>query len=639
MVLTLALMGLLPLAISFFQLRSNEDSLLLQVQRTHMVAAATAGRQVGAYLESLEGLAKATAGHPVLFDSPQSSTAQELLRGTLEAQPSVVAVGVLSPANEPVVLAQRVDMRSAIGTVRETDAPDGLAFVREATEGWIRILEPMPDGVGRLLLIAEAKPLSEMIEPRELGEESQMVLASHQGEVLAGASVSLGSFPPEVIAAAQSGKITSRASRYEQSSGDVIVAHAAVPGAPWFVLSRQPAAVAEVAQQRIRRATRLAALGAVLLAALVSAGAYWVLIRPLRRLLQAQEELLGSAPEGASGGSEIARLEASFRLLEQRIRDSEELGKISLGRYQVNELVGSGAMGSVFKAWDPKLKRPVALKTVRLTSEEIDRQKLVSGLLEEATVSARFNHPNIVTVYDVADEGEAAFIAMELVEGVSLDVYLWDRGNLSPDEVIPLGAAIARALATAHQNDLVHHDVKPGNVLLGHDASIKVTDFGISQLISAASRSEETICGTPGYIAPECFQGERYGPKSDLFALGIVLYETLTGKHPFYGRNMKETMLNTLVVNPEPLSTALPGVSVPEDFEQLIFRLLAKTPDDRPTSASEVAEQLETMMRERGLEWNPAERSMAAKKKPADETAKTQLLTLETARAQTEIIP
>jgi hypothetical protein len=617
---------LVPVAIGYFLLRANEDAYLLQVQRTHTVAATTAARRVDAYLGSLRALAVSAAGHPALQDDPRSAVSQELLGGILRARSEVAAVGVFAPSGETVVLAQRADAKAEVAAVIERlgagVAGDGSPRIVRGAEGrWIVDAEALPGEVGWVVLIADVEPLDEVVQNLEIGEEALLVLVGGDRRVAAGGT-GIDSFPPRLVALAASGKIDSQATRWQEPPmEDLIVAYAQLRDAPWFVLSRQPARTAEVAARRLRNAGWIAGAGALFLTGLLSGGAHLTVIRPLRRLARAQSELAGvhGGVGVGGGGSEIDQLEASFELLQKRIRDSEDLGKVFLGRYQVTDLVGSGAMGSVFRGWDPKLRRPVALKTVRLESEEFDRQKLIASLLEEAAISARFHHPNIVTVYDVADEGTAAFIAMEYVEGVSLDAYLWERGVLSPDEVIPLGAAIARALATAHEHQLVHHDVKPGNVLLGYDGSVKVTDFGISQLLSAATRTRDVICGTPGYIAPECFAGEPYTVQADLFSLGLILYEALAGIHPFFGRNLRETMANTMTVEPEPLANSVRDL--PPELDELITRLLAKEPADRPADAGEVAATLERMAAERGLTWSPRRESLESLRPEAPRTA------------------
>lgn len=601
-VATLAITALVPLAIGFLQLRSNADALLEQVQRTHMVAASSSAARVSAYLSSFDTLSEGVVSNPAVAADPKSPAVTSLLSGLLQADPRVAAVGLYSEDGEKVVLIQRTDLKVEISDVHRPQDSEPTSFVRGKSRPWLRLYRPLP-GQGSLVLVADAEPLDAMVQAVEMGPEAQEVLANRQGEVLAGARVSLQSFPPTIVERANSGKLGAESGRYANLQGeDSIVGFAPVEGTSWYVLSRQPALVAELAAQRIRRATWQAAAAAVLLTVLLSSGAYVALIRPLRRLIQAQRELVGDEA-ALGGGSEIQQLEGAFKILQERIQKSEDLTDVFLGRYKVNELVGSGAMGSVFRAWDPKLRRDVALKTIRVSAEEFDREKLVNSLLEEASISARFHHPNIVTTYDVADTGKNAYIAMEYVQGVSLDAYLWDRITLTAEEVIPVGLAVARALAVAHASDLVHHDVKPGNVLLGLDASIKVTDFGISQLISSAAIAEDVVCGTPGYLAPEALQGEGYGPSSDLFALGIIFYEALTGKHPFFGRNLRQTVINTIVEDPDPIGDV--RTDLPADLVLLIDQLLAKDPKDRPAGAQDVVQRLEVLERELEIKWRP----------------------------------
>lgn len=625
-IVALTLMGLLPLAISFYQLKSNEDALSYQVERTHIVASRAAAAEVDSYLEGLDVLARSIASHPVLLESPRSATAQELLRGTLIAQPSAVLAGVWNAAGEDVVMVRRRDLKDEIATLYEADDPENLSVVQGATQRWLRVRAPLPGDAGQLMLLADAETLVEMVQHFQIGKEAQLALTNQDGDMFFGKNLSLDLFPADMLEKARSGNLGSGAwPTSDPRLGDAIVGHAELKNAPWFVLSRQPAAAAQVAQVKIRKATWLAAGAAVLLTALISGGAYLAVVRPIRRLAAAQSQLAGT-DAAAAGGSEIAQLEASFELLQQRIHDSEDLGRVSLGRYEVTGLIGSGAMGSVFQGRDPKLQRDLALKTIRVNSEDIDQQKLIKSLMAEAAISARFHHPNIVTVYDVLDEGNAAFIAMELVKGVDLESYLKRVGPLAPDEIIPLAAAIAQALAAAHEHDLVHHDVKPANVLLGHDSSIKVTDFGISELISSASRSDDVICGTPGYIAPECFLGEAYTPKADLFALGLIIYEALAGKHPFHGRTLRETILNTATVEPEPVETL--RSDVPPVLAALTAKLMAKEPGDRPVDAATVAAELLELVRLRNLEWSPEDVEEKPAVRPVSELEGTQLITL-----------
>ncbi len=323
----------------------------------------------------------------------------------------------------------------------------------------------------------------------------------------------------------------------------------------------------------------------------------------------ASTALTASTASTVPAGAEPLALEAAIAELEQRIADRQPLDEISLGRYEVSRVLGSGAMGTVFRGWDPKLRRPVALKTIRFNSDPRDRQRQISRLQDEAIAGARSNHPNIVTVYDFADEGNAAFIAMELIDGISLETHLAQSGPIAAERLMPLAAAVASALTAAHEHDLIHRDVKPGNILLGRDGSIKVTDFGICELITQATAGG-SIFGTPGYLAPECLCGEAASPASDLFALGVVLYESLSGVHPFIANNWRRTLHNTVMSDPEPIEELVPGV--PPRLGALIHQLLAKEEAERPASAAELAQTLTEVVRARDLCWTLEETGPAS---------------------------
>ncbi|HTQ79247.1 MAG TPA: serine/threonine-protein kinase, partial [Thermoanaerobaculia bacterium] len=246
----------------------------------------------------------------------------------------------------------------------------------------------------------------------------------------------------------------------------------------------------------------------------------------------------------------------------------------------------------------------VALKTIRLGGE-IDaeaRRDLLATLLHEAVTVARLSHGNIVSIYDVEDAPEGAFIAMEFVQGVSLERLLWRRGKLKAEEVILLGAGIARGLAVAHERGIVHRDIKPANVLLGLDGAIKVTDFGIADLFTAAAQpSPDSIFGTPGYVPPECLEGKGYGRAGDLFSLGVVLYQCLAGVAPFAGRSVAEVLKATLFGDYRPLRRAVPDI--PAALSSLVTHLLERNFERRPSDAAAVAAELERMAAERHLTW------------------------------------
>lgn len=300
------------------------------------------------------------------------------------------------------------------------------------------------------------------------------------------------------------------------------------------------------------------------------------------------------------------------------VAEEEQDGKLS--RYEVLEVLGEGSMGTVFRGWDPKLQRPVALKTVKLnlTGSSLSKKDLISRLLHEAVMGARCSHPNVVSIFDVGDSPTAAFIAMEYVEGPSLEVYLSYKDPVPKGEVIYIAAQVAQALAAAHASDLVHHDVKPGNVMLGVEGTVKVTDFGLANWISGVAETSGRVFGTPGYLAPEALRGDGYTRSSDLFGLGAVIYRCLCGRPPFPGTTIAGVVANTLGGVVEAPSE-LAGPLDPE-LDELVLALLAKKPEDRPGSAREVARRLEAM-----VEGPPPQWPLDLKKRKVVDTASTDL--------------
>lgn len=442
-----------------------------------------------------------------------------------------------------------------------------------------------------------------VIDSYELGRSAQLVVADKERRLLTGTTDSIGGFPESAIEEALSSWVTGvKASFKDPLSGEeVIVAYAPVPHVSWIVLSRQPLQAAHQVAYRMKQQAGIALAGAFAIIGLITAAAYMTVVRPIRRLATAQRDLAGLPHQTA--GDEIDQLRHSFEVLRQRLDDQETLDEVFLGRYQVIKVVGSGAMGTVFRAWDPRLERPVALKTIRLDATDSKRrEELVSSLLKEAVTVARFNHPNIVSVFDVEDQPEGAFVAMEFVDGYSLEHLLWQVSELATDQVIAVGSEIAKGLAAAHERDIIHRDIKPANILLGNDNSVKVTDFGISDLMSALGEGKhDSIFGTPGFMPPEVLYGGDYSKSGDLFSLGVTLYVCLTGKRPFEGSSLKEIIRRTLFSKVTPAIEIRP--EIPPELDRLVMSLLEKKSIKRIASADLVLEILGGWSQDRGIVW------------------------------------
>jgi serine/threonine protein kinase len=262
-----------------------------------------------------------------------------------------------------------------------------------------------------------------------------------------------------------------------------------------------------------------------------------------------------------------------------------------LGSYRLIDRLGAGGMGEVWRAEDTRLLREVAIK---ILSERIANDpEWKARFLREARTIAQMNHPNIATIYSIEQEAEKLFIVMELVEGESLATVL-AKGPLPPPEAVRIIRHVAEALAEAHEKGIVHRDVKPDNVIVGKRGT-KVLDFGIAkQLVSTTESPTLTqaglIVGTPFYMSPEQALGRPVDARSDLFSLGVVLYEALAGKRPFEGESVTETMMNIIMQEAPDLAVVAP--SLPPSLSDVVNRALQKKPERRFGSAGEMVDAL-----------------------------------------------
>lgn len=269
----------------------------------------------------------------------------------------------------------------------------------------------------------------------------------------------------------------------------------------------------------------------------------------------------------------------------------------SIGRFEIEGVLGRGAMGVVYVARDPVIGRKVALKTLVLPEGVEEAEEFRVRFLREAQAAGILNHPGIVTVYDagVDEPTSLSYIAMELVEGRSLRDLLRQGYPFSYSEVARIGVALAMALDYAHSKGVVHRDIKPANVLLTDQGQVKITDFGVARVATSNLTTTGQFIGTPNYMSPEQVTGSPVDGRSDLFSLGVVLFELLTGRRPFSGDNLTEVSYK-IVHEPPPVPSQLrPGL--PPAFNPIVLKLLEKNPDNRYQRGMEVARALEALRR------------------------------------------
>ena len=262
-----------------------------------------------------------------------------------------------------------------------------------------------------------------------------------------------------------------------------------------------------------------------------------------------------------------------------------------LGRYEVIGELGQGAMGVVYKARDPLIDREVAIKTINLSLAMEERDEYEARFYQEAKAAGRLSHPNIVTIYDVGRSEDIAYIAMEYLHGRELRDILNETKLLPISEVLAIVIQVAQGLAYAHEHDIVHRDIKPSNVMIVRDSHAKITDFGIARMASAAVRTQTgMVLGSPKYMSPEQVLGKEIDRRSDIFSLGVMLYEMLTGQVPFIGENVNAIMYQTLNSIPAAPSSANPAV--PEMLDYILAKALAKDLDARYQNARDLADDL-----------------------------------------------
>jgi len=263
----------------------------------------------------------------------------------------------------------------------------------------------------------------------------------------------------------------------------------------------------------------------------------------------------------------------------------------TLGRYEVLKELGQGAVGTVYLGRDPKINREVAIKVLRYDEVSEDRlAEVKKRFYREAEAAGRLNHPNIVTIYDVGEDYDLTYIAMELLNGKDLSSYCREVNRLPATRVLEIIGLVAEALDYAHKNGVVHRDIKPANIMLLEGDQIKVADFGIARITGSTRTQTGDIFGTPNYMSPEQVAGKKVDGRSDLFSLGAVMYELLTGEKPFQADTLAAIMYNIANANYIPLRKL--STDYPKCCIKIVNKLLNKGVSKRFQNAAAVIQKI-----------------------------------------------
>ena len=257
------------------------------------------------------------------------------------------------------------------------------------------------------------------------------------------------------------------------------------------------------------------------------------------------------------------------------------------GRYELEEIIGTGGMSVVYRAWDLKYDREVAVKVLR--SELMSDEDFIRRFNHEAQAASQMSHPNIVDLFDVGQDGETRYLVMEYVKGVTLKELIRQYGRIRPQRAVQITLSILSAIGHAHENHIVHRDIKPQNILMDADSGVKVGDFGIARVTSSNSSTSfgTQMMGSVHYFSPEQASGGMADEKSDLYSVGVVLYEMVTGHVPFDGETPVAVALKH--IHEEPRDPSLDNPDVSRGLSEVILKAMAKRPEDRYQSAQEMA--------------------------------------------------
>jgi class 3 adenylate cyclase len=337
---------------------------------------------------------------------------------------------------------------------------------------------------------------------------------------------------------------------------------------------------------------------------------------------------LGTVPmHGKSEPEEIFEIIWTAPERYQQLRDALEAraaggARQVLGRYELMEEIGRGAMGLVYKAYDPAVGRIVALKTVRVDVSGPDRDELIRRLRQEAQAAGRLEHPNIVTIYDAGEIEGLFYLTMQFIKGRTLAELIAERAMLPVEQVILLMDQICDGLHYAHERGIVHRDLKPSNIIITAEGSAKIVDFGIAKVADVGTTKAGMILGTPSYMSPEQARGGRVDRRSDLFSLGAILYELITGEKPFSGNT--PTAIIYKILNEEPIPVRVVEPAVHPALDRIVRKALAKNPFERYQDAQEFRQDIKSALApDTEAAARKAARAKEAKARPGRPVRKT----------------
>ena len=295
-----------------------------------------------------------------------------------------------------------------------------------------------------------------------------------------------------------------------------------------------------------------------------------------------------------AAGSPI--LTQTFAATETAVMSGNDLHNPVLGRYEIQKEIGRGAMGVVYLGLDPSIGRKVALKTLHYAQFEDEQlDELKERFFQEAEAAGRLSHPNIVTIFDIGEEPDLAFIAMDFIEGVALSAHLKKETLLDLETILSIGSAIADALNYAHDHEIIHRDIKPANLLYNKETNeIKVSDFGIARIADNSRTKTGEVLGSPFYMSPEQLKGNTLKGSSDIYSLGVSLFQLLSGELPFEGDTLASLTYEIINKNPRNLKALKPDL--PLSICRVINKALQKEPAKRFQYAYEMAEALDNIL-------------------------------------------